>query len=73
MAKWLKAGFIETGKLFPTNEGTPQGGIVSPVMCNMVLDGIADMLKRNFPKHNGINFVRYADDFIVTDRLSQPF
>jgi len=66
MTKWLKAGFIETGKLFPTTAGTPQGGIISPVMCNMTLDGIADMLKKNFPKHKGIHFIRYADDFIVT-------
>jgi RNA-directed DNA polymerase len=66
MTKWLKAGFIETGKLFPTNEGTPQGGISSPVMCNMALDGIADMLKKNFSQHKGIHFIRYADDFIVT-------
>ena len=66
MNKWLKAGFIETGKLFPTVEGTPQGGIVSPVMCNMTLDGIAQMLANNFKQHKGINFIRYADDFIVT-------
>ena len=66
MTKWLKAGFIETGKLFPTNEGTPQGGIVSPVMCNMALDGMANMLKKNFPQQKGIHFIRYADDFIVT-------
>ncbi|MEO5998729.1 MAG: reverse transcriptase domain-containing protein [Chitinophagaceae bacterium] len=64
--KWLKAGFIETGKLFPTIEGTPQGGIVSPVACNMTLDGIALMLKENFSKHKGIHFIRYAADFIVT-------
>ncbi len=66
LSKWLKAGFIETGKLFPTTEGTPQGGIVSPVVCNMTLDGIALMLKENFKKHKGIHFIRYADDFIVT-------
>lgn len=66
MNKWLKAGFIETGKLFPTTEGTPQGGIVSPVVCNMTLDGIARMLKENFNKYKGIHLVRYADDFIVT-------
>ena len=66
LSKWLKAGFIETGKLFPTTEGTPQGGIISPVMCNMTLDGIAHMLKENFKKYRGINFIRYADDFIVT-------
>ena len=66
LSKWLKAGFIETGKLFPTTEGTPQGGIVSPVVCNMTLDGIAFMLKENFKKYKGIHFIRYADDFIVT-------
>jgi len=66
LTKWLKAGFIETGKLFPTMEGTPQGGIISPVVCNMTLDGIALMLKEKFSKHKGIHFVRYADDFIVT-------
>lgn len=66
MNKWLKAGFIETGKLFLTTAGAPQGGIISPVMCNMTLDGIANMLKENFSKHKGIHFIRYADDFIVT-------
>lgn len=66
MNKWLKAGFIETGKLFPTTEGTPQGGIVSPVACNMTLDGIALMIKQNFSKYKGIHFIRYADDFIVS-------
>lgn len=66
LSKWLKAGFIETGKLFPTTEGTPQGGIVSPVVCNMTLDGIALMLKENFKNFKGIHFIRYADDFIVT-------
>jgi len=66
MNKWLKAGFIETGKLFPTTEGTPQGGIISPVLCNMTLDGIAHMLQENFNQYKGIHFIRYADDFIVT-------
>jgi RNA-directed DNA polymerase len=66
MNKWLKAGFVETGKLFPTTEGTPQGGIVSPVLCNMTLDGIARMLQENFKQYKGIHFIRYADDFIVT-------
>ncbi|WPV67051.1 group II intron reverse transcriptase/maturase [Chitinophaga sp. LS1] len=66
MNKWLKAGFIETGKLFPSLDGIPQGGMVSPVMCNMTLDGIAQMLANNFKQHKGITFIRYADDFIVT-------
>jgi RNA-directed DNA polymerase len=66
MNKWFKAGFIETGKLFPTTKGTPQGGIISPVVCNMTLDGIALMLKESFSNYKGIHFIRYADDFIVT-------
>ncbi len=71
MNKWLKAGFIETHQLFPTTEGTPQGSIISPVMCNMALDGIADMLKENFRQYKGIHFIRYADDFIVTGRSEE--
>ena len=72
--KWLKCGFVETKKLFPTEEGTSQGGTISPILMNMTLDGLEKTLKERFPKYykNGkqkthmINFVRYADDFIVT-------
>jgi RNA-directed DNA polymerase len=71
MNKWLKAGFIDMGKLFPTIEGTPQGGLISPLMCNMALDGIGDLLKNKFNKQKGINFIRYADDFIVTCRYKE--
>ena len=42
LRKWLKAGFIDQGTLFPTEAGTPQGGIASPVLANMVLDGMED-------------------------------
>ena len=37
LGKWLKCGFVETKKLFPTEEGTPQGGTISPVLMNMTL------------------------------------
>jgi RNA-directed DNA polymerase len=77
VTKWLKAGFIDKNKLFPTKAGTPQGGIISPTLANMVLDGLEaaiyksvntrirkyDGCRRNYHK---IHFVRYADDFIVT-------
>lgn len=74
LQKWLKCGFIETKKLFPTEAGTPQGGSISPTICNMVLDGLEKTIlvkyhrkwtngKDYYPK---VNFVRYADDFIVT-------
>jgi RNA-directed DNA polymerase len=40
LAKWLKAGYLENRRLFPTEEGTPQGGICSPVIANVTLDGL---------------------------------
>jgi RNA-directed DNA polymerase len=71
--KWLKAGFIDQGTLHPTEAGTPQGGIASPVLANLALDGLERKLRQHFPKpktgHNAqVNLVRYCDDFIVTGR-----
>ena len=71
LKKWLKAGFLEKHVLHPTEEGTPQGGICSPVLANMTLDGLEKQLRERYPKpkhgHNAkVNFIRYADDFIVT-------
>lgn len=73
LKKWLKAGFIENQAFHPTEEGTPQGGIISPVLANMTLDGLERELKTHFrQKWNQaspqINLVRYADDFIITGR-----
>lgn len=75
LGKWLKCGFVFKQQLFPTNEGTPQGGIISPVLANMTLDGMQTLLscyqpttkdnRRYSPK---VNLVRYADDFIITGR-----
>ena len=48
LRKFLKSGFIETGKLFPTEQGTPQGGVISPTICNMVLDGLEPTLRKKF-------------------------
>lgn len=75
LEKWLKCGYVETRKLFPTDEGAPQGGTISPTLMNMTLDGLERLLQERFPtrqKVNGrthfnkLNFVRYADDFIIT-------
>src|SRR5260370_24245789 len=71
LRKWLKAGYMEKQVLHPTEEGTPQGGIISPVLANMALDGLEKRLQETFPKpktgYNAkCNFVRYADDFLVT-------
>jgi RNA-directed DNA polymerase len=65
LSKWLKSGFVLDNKLYPTMAGTPQGGIISPALANMVLDGLEALLKKKF-KGLKINFTRYADDFIVT-------
>ncbi|MEJ6533091.1 group II intron reverse transcriptase/maturase [Pseudoalteromonas lipolytica] len=73
LGKWLKAGYMESGKLNPTEAGTPQGGIISPVLANMALDGLEAVLESHFGKKNTkasyktkVNYVRYADDFIIT-------
>lgn len=67
---WLQAGFLEEGVRFDTTEGTPQGGIISPVLANRTLDGLQALLAEHFPhggKRNGkVHLVRYADDFIIT-------
>ena len=64
--QWLKAGYFAQGRLFPTTAGTPQGGIISPVLANIVLDGIERGLKAELPRRAKLNVVRYADDLIVT-------
>ncbi len=71
LKKWLKAGYMEQHVLHPTEEGTPQGGIISPVLANLTLDGLEKKLNERYPKpkvgYNAkVNFVRYADDFLVT-------
>jgi RNA-directed DNA polymerase len=64
--KWLKSGYIEKEIFHPTEEGTPQGGIVSPTAANIVLDGLEALIKSITKPSDKANFVRYADDFIVT-------
>jgi RNA-directed DNA polymerase len=74
LRQWLKAGFVEKRTLFPTEAGTPQGGIISPTLANLTLDGLEGLLKERFPAKRiakrticpKINLVRYADDFIIT-------
>jgi RNA-directed DNA polymerase len=76
LQKWLKCGFVYNNELFPTEEGTPQGGIISPTLANMTLDGLQKLLETNFPWEHvpgkwgwycpKVRLVRYADDFIIT-------
>jgi hypothetical protein len=50
LGKWLKAGYLENHRFHPTEEGTPQGGIISPAIANMTLDGLERLLASHFPK-----------------------
>ena len=66
LEQWLKSGYIDRRRLFPTHAGTPQGGIVSATICNMTLDGLEKELKDTFPTNRRVHMVRFADDFIIT-------
>jgi len=77
LRKWLKAGYIDKYVLHATEEGTPQGGICSPVLANMTLDGLEKKLREQYPKPDRgsskekVNFVRFADDFLVTGKSKE--
>jgi RNA-directed DNA polymerase len=72
---WLKAGVLDGDTLFPTEEGTPQGGVISPLLANIALHGLEEFIRSSFPRHRTVagkgsvpwqpHVVRYADDFVV--------
>jgi RNA-directed DNA polymerase len=64
LRQWLTAGFVWQGDLFPTEAGTPQGGIVSPTLANRALDGLEAVVKEAAAPQTA-HFIRYADDFLV--------
>jgi RNA-directed DNA polymerase len=72
LRSWLEAGYVESGKLFPTAAGTPQGGIASPAIANIALDGLEAALAEQFGRTPSainrfrVRLLRYADDFIIT-------
>ncbi len=61
LTQWLKAGFIEKEIFHPTEEGTPQGGIASPTLANIALDGLEKLILSIAKEGDKIHFVRYAD------------
>jgi RNA-directed DNA polymerase len=77
LQKWLKAGYMEKHVLYPTEAGTPQGGICSPVLANMALDGLEARLREKFPERANhsykgkVSLIRYADDFIITGETKE--
>lgn len=74
LRKWLKSGVVDRGQLQATEEGTPQGGIISPALANWTLNGLETELLSHLGKKLGVHktrtlkvsVIRYADDFVVT-------
>jgi len=62
---WLKAGIFENGEIFPSEAGTPQGGIVSPLLANVALHGLETAITNAFGKKFRVVVIRFADDFVI--------
>jgi RNA-directed DNA polymerase len=66
---WLKSGVLDQGEIFPTKEGTPQGGVISPLLANIALHGMEERVKQfvgnSMTQRNEISLIRYADDFVI--------
>lgn len=74
IAQWLRAGVVDQGRFAPTEEGTPQGGVVSPLLLNIALHGMeqaAGVRYRHLGAHGAgtragsVVLVRYADDLVA--------
>jgi RNA-directed DNA polymerase len=66
--KWLKAGVLEEGRRAPSEEGTPQGGVISPMLANVYLHYAFDLWAQQWRRRKArgdMIVVRYADDFVV--------
>ncbi len=67
LKSWLSSGFIEKSVFYRTDAGTPQGGVISPTLMLLTLQGLEDAVKQVRPKRrNKVNFISYADDFVIT-------
>lgn len=72
LRQWLTAGFVDKHVFHPIEAGVPQGGIASPVIANLALDGLERILRAKYPFNTNrarrakVNLIRYADDVIIT-------
>ncbi len=76
LRQWLKAGYVDYGKRHETLAGTPQGGVISPLLANISLHGMEAALsvkrrKRGWLVNTQYAVVRYADDFVVLCETEQ--
>jgi RNA-directed DNA polymerase len=70
--KWLEAGVLENGHLHRATEGTPQGGVISPILSNIFLHHVLDAWFEQEVKpllQGQGSLIRFADDFVMTDRF----
>ncbi len=68
LKQWLKAGVLDNGVFEDTEAGTPQGGVISPILANIALDGMVRLIETMYPKKKNVvqaTTIRYADDFVV--------
>ena len=66
--RFLKAGYVEEGRKYNTSKGTPQGGIISPMLANIYLHYVLDKWVETVVKKNCngyVEVIRYADDFVI--------
>src|ERR1019366_508333 len=67
--RWLQAGYVDRGVFHPTNAGTPQGGVISPLLANIALHGLEDAMGVTHNNRGEIcskrAVVKYADDLVV--------
>ncbi|MGI4789873.1 MAG: group II intron reverse transcriptase/maturase [Janthinobacterium lividum] len=77
LQKWLKSGYMDKQSFYETVDGTPQGGIISPVWANLALDGLERVLREKYPQRfnksskGKVYLIRYADDFIITGETKE--
>lgn len=72
--KWIKAGIVEKGAITYPSAGTPQGGVISPLLCNMTLNGIDELIRPDYPRIgtkmykqlSGCWSIRFVDDIVMT-------
>ncbi|MEG4627140.1 group II intron reverse transcriptase/maturase [Microcoleus sp. w1-18aA5] len=76
---WLKSGVVDAGEFIATSFGTPQGGVISPLLANIALHGLETVVKdyveslkikglSRMEKRRSVNVIRYADDFVILHR-----
>lgn len=75
LEQWLKAGIMYEMNHIESEEGTPQGGIISPTLCNIAMNGIEKVIREANPLQKGISqgvhIIRYADDMIITAKSKE--